>query len=1012
MKKAGFLLLTILLTWVTSCQTDDWRNGKGQDPVNGFTLSYSVNGPVSATTRATVSPEEGECDINSFYMLFFEHTANGSGEFIEAIDLSPEEGSTMSTVGQIDIDFGSDSKLNKSTTYSILICANTELYVENFRNFSSLVSSCIGKTENQVIRMFPMKITGVEQNSEEASDNTHQIPSRSLPMSVQVTKEGDQETMEVELIRGVSRFDVINRVNGYRMVSASIWNAYTESVIWDTSFKEYEGERTERFYGVLVTGDEDATKGELYAFENFVLSPEANDDLTTCLILGLVEDGEETPMYYRINIHAENMGQQLKRNNVYKTTISRVLGPGAGSERDAWKDNEFLLDIDINGWTLDNQGNIQYDGDNILAVPVSHLNLHPDGDTRTFNIFTLGEGTLRISRQILDPGITVTLEKNEMTVTATRSDADRKGEVEVEFGNLKANIRITQSMLVTEYLELDVSSLPIFSSTAVDHSGNIKVTSSGSWTAKIYNTGTPVFSFDTNTSQINLSGDNQQTFVVYSIQHNTNASPRYSFVHITLDSNPEISRVLILAQAGIGGITLEPELQSLHFDPDGWIADPVTGAHTHTVSYTVTASDGDQQIGLPWAWNVVSGSAGNFEIVRPDNSEQLLITAALNQSAQPLTTVLRIYLVATPSVFKEITLTQDCHTISFSSGSVSDVSNMGGTSDPVTVTASSAWEATLSAENNTATFADGLTSLSGMNSGESFRVVFPKVLTPRVKPKATVTIRITGTNVTRQFTVEQKAFVARTLYTVTAKSTYGSISSSISVDYISQFKSNMRNVSYFGENGVVYTYPYTQFSHNRTPGTTTDIYCMNDMTPTSTERTTILDWLNESDQHIMLWWGDLQAKHAAEALGLPGYVGKTDNHIPASTARVLNPAVKDHPVMKYLLETGPFSQREGEIPLTGVSLYANDGTNGALSSWNPDMVPLMLDPRGNGNLILGIDPKRRIIFCGDTEIFHAIKNNYVGTTGSYNDRFLNNLLAFITNVALYGDDFLKDFIEE
>lgn len=474
----------------------------------------------------------------------------------------------------------------------MLVLANPEAAYSGF-DLDQFKQQIEGMSEREVIQFYDYSVSSADFKEDtpefDYQDNSHAIEQSYLPMSAREVKSKDASEVNVKLIRSVCRFDVTcldNLKNDYKLVSASVWNAMRTTAIWDRSFNEFT-DYSQRFYGVHA--DEGQITGGLYAFENYVKSPEQDDNITTCLILGLENLSSGHIEYFRVNINAANMGQQLKRNNVYVTTVKNVIGTGASDELEAYEGSEFLLDIDINGWNLDDQGNIQYDGDNILAIPTKNVTLLPDGETRDYAIFTLGTGTLEIYEKSLDPGLTAELDGKTLIITATPSAEDRTGYVILRFGNLKATMNIQQTGARTDRLVLSVATLPSFSSVAHEsNSGYITVSSSGPWTAKIYNGN--YFSFDTGSVAItDETGDDGDGFTVYAIDTNTDPTPRYAFVLVALDSNIEMSRVLVLAQNGIGGLGVSPE-GPLHFTAMGTTA----GDNTQDFyEITVDASDGD-----------------------------------------------------------------------------------------------------------------------------------------------------------------------------------------------------------------------------------------------------------------------------------------------------------------------------------------------------------------------------------------------------------------------------------
>jgi len=90
------------------------------------------------------------------------------------------------------------------------------------------------------------------------------------------------------------------------------------------------------------------------------------------------------------------------------------------------------------------------------------------------------------------------------------------------------------------------------------------------------------------------------------------------------------------------------------------------------------------------------------------------------------------------------------------------------------------------------------------------------------------------------------------------------------------------------------------------------------------------------------------------------------------------------------------------------------------------MIPLMLDENDKTRMILGVDPTLRIIYCGEMDIFGTmgvntisytengvtytgVQNYYGGPHSEANQKFLNNLMAWMFEVAIQGDEFVNKF---
>lgn len=170
--------------------------------------------------------------------------------------------------------------------------------------------------------------------------------------------------------RSVARFDVYNSAAGYTLESVSVWNGYPSLFVWNgepTAFDK-AAKRIARLYGVESEAGADIV-GKLYAYENYVPAPKQNDQVTTCLIIKVRNKQSSTASYHRVNVHPLESGQSLKRNNVYKLTVNSVKKEGYATELEAYKGALTSLSYSINYWDMDSHGTVQFDGDNILAIP-------------------------------------------------------------------------------------------------------------------------------------------------------------------------------------------------------------------------------------------------------------------------------------------------------------------------------------------------------------------------------------------------------------------------------------------------------------------------------------------------------------------------------------------------------------------------------------------------------------------------------------------------------------------
>ncbi|MCD8176216.1 MAG: hypothetical protein LUE98_01825 [Tannerellaceae bacterium] len=411
MKKSLLFFAGLFILLISGCSDVDYGTGGG--PGSGkSTLTINLSIPGSAiNTYAYVDAIGGEDEVHTLYVLFFEPTTDGSGTFIEAINISPESGEYTS--GQtIEMEIPDGSSITRTNAYSIFFIANPEYYLDSYggitRDWSTEVFS--GKTENQVkqLRIDIQGNTSVPGSSlYYAYKPFHQ---KNLMMTGSIYKEDGQDMITAELTRIVSRFDIVNKAENYVLETASIWNGFPEQTIGDINFSDFSIDRIKRLYGIDV--EDNGVTGGLYTYENFVAVPEQNDEYSTCLILGIRNETTDNLGYYRVNANHSGRPQQLRRNNAYTFTIKSVTGNGDNSEEDAYNSGKNEINVQINDWDVDDQGCIVFDGDNILALGTNNVVFNKLGGDIEYRVFTSGEGTLNISDEYIPYGMSYEFKDN------------------------------------------------------------------------------------------------------------------------------------------------------------------------------------------------------------------------------------------------------------------------------------------------------------------------------------------------------------------------------------------------------------------------------------------------------------------------------------------------------------------------------------------------------------------------------------------------------------------------
>ena len=571
-------------------------------------------------TRSLVTAEPGETDAAGLHLFFFDYSTDGSGAFVHDYQVPNGSLLTDGTPFELKIGTAPGVGLTHTDNYSILAYANIDASV-----FASVTS---GMTENAVKAILLTNPAGG-------------FPQTALPMSGATVKMKDQELVELKLTRMVSRFDVQNSLSDYDLVSVSIWHAAEKSTVWGNA--NISGQtHTERFCGVgngstAMTG----VTGGLYAFENFVGNPVGNPDQTTALVIGL-KQGAGSVQYYRIDVHPQDAAQNLQRNYVYKVTVRGVTGAGEATEQAAIDDTKNPLDYTINNWSLDDEGLVLTDGTNTMAVPSKYIKFGPEAETRKYVVYTLGTGTLEITKRNLPNGITASLSGNTLTVSATAlpGDDERGGTFELGFAGLLGTIEVIQSPEDDNYLFLDKSTLPIFDAGLSAIPQSVTVSSSGAWTAKIYNTSesaNPGFTFSSSgasgPADLIASGNPGETLDIYTTGANPGNNVRQGFVLVSLDADPKYRQVLVITQDAKGMIKISPSYSALPFDAVG----NATGLHgsTSQTYYQINVSPGKTNADVlrDWDAELQGAASGYFKLTKIGGNNPYMVLSPLGNNA-------------------------------------------------------------------------------------------------------------------------------------------------------------------------------------------------------------------------------------------------------------------------------------------------------------------------------------------------------------------------------------------
>ena len=1090
MKKI-ILFIGILYGLLFSSCTNEIVDVPGTTPIikGELTLKYTILSQGSeAVTRAGVMPEEGEENVNDIVLLFFEKTDDQTGLFVDHIVITPPEGESLKMNDPIQISYQGKS-LIAGTAYRILAVANMSgiNYLES-GTLDDWGASWAGQKEGQVIE----RALAYAKGSENSDNNA--ILSSGILMSGSTSISSTQTTINIDFIRGVARFDVATTLSikeGYDLISVSIWNAYPQASVFDGSYLEYGNDvwRIKRFYGVnnaenyvtdednnIVNGMDGSpligdVKSGLYTFVNRVGGPQQNDTQTTCLIIGLhdrsASDSKQIS-YYRVNIHPDQSGQSLKRNNVYKLTIRGVLGSGKGTEGEAYSGTSTELEYTINYWDLDDNGLVVQDQNSVLSIPVKTIRFGNNGGINEYSIYTFTtlqtNPVLTLSSQDYNVSgrINARLEGNTLIVTADALDSgeeDRSGMITLRFAGLTATMSVVQSSSIDRYLTVTKpeEGTLIFPSMAGISSGDFSVTASGPWTATLYLDG---FSFDLNDSGKTVLTQSEaisNKFKIWTVSPNTDTKSRQGVLVVSLDEDPDnYSAAIVFSQKAPGGITVQPELDEIIFSGAGT---PVTADLLNIYpSYEDNGSSADPRYSIhSWEYvlfdyNTETPYTGDrFYVVIPNrttetntfpgtkdlNTLKVVVNGANNSSIQSRAT-LRVKLTSDPSKYTDITLLQRPQSLQLDPGSISsEIPAVGGQTQLITVKGdeSMKWRATLTQSSGTSSDSRRLVNHSPsfvdqdgtiiditqpQRMATQFRVVMPKIYWPnREIPNIQVVLQVelldadntpTGVKATA-LTVKQTSLVSNGFTAWNVRTGWGALAGS----------------SYFGRylEAINARSDYSYSSSYVTSGSkaTTYVHLAVESLPAGYDWSTIESFRTGKDGVSLILAdvtssnGQSSLKSSTSPLTKSGYTIQAGGTGGGVGIAVVNDDVSSSRIYQFLMQYGGYIKAPQKATSGSYAGYVNfqtDGTRSEATAIPATAVPI-IKHKTTGTTLMAIDPANKLVFMGECQMFETPA--YVASQNTYGHGygFMCNFIHYLENASKYGShftDMLRESLEE
>lgn len=1040
---SAFLLITALFA---SCSLDD--DNRFSSGENGkFIVNLSIQDPSSGlATRAAIAPEDGEENIKTLDLIFFESNNDGTGGFKGWKELIATSSDPLKMNTDITFDF-SDLGLKMNETYDILVVANmgnnylptdasqtlddwkTEIKNRNFK---------AAKAEVQVF------LAGTDTDAPEYT--TKPLESEALLMSTSLRKESQETKIRIVLQRSVSRFDIYNSATGYTLETAAVWNAYPSLFVWNGEPNAFnkEAERITRLYGVKSEAGAGIV-GKLYAFENYVPAPKQSDRFTTCLIIGVRNESTGTVSYHRANINPFESGQSLKRNNVYKLTINSIKKEGYTTELEAYKGEIASLSFSTNYWDMDSHGTVQFDGDNILAIPTKKVMFTPNGGNYDLGIYIFGDGTLAISKKVLDNGLSVSLNDKTLTVSATALSNvkdQRNGIVELSFGNLKATIDIVQLEGGDLYLELNPKSIPHFTNNEGIAAPSIGVNGSGDWDATIYPPGAGAFfSFDQSGSSAVTDYDSSKSsnniIPIYTHTANTGTSPRYGFLVVSLKEDPSVQSTMLLIQDGEPGFELTPNVASIDFEYDGELT--IIGNNTNTFLVNPGLTTDGASINQ-WEYVLEGDNADAFEVKDMHDDANLKLNRLTvtvkkeNQSNNTLKAQLYLVLKTDPAIKSHI-ISISQQPVSFSTGIVGNTLYVSENTDETQTVnlqggSSMKWIAELEQPEPALTHTYNVKMISETGTempwgteytmGTKFKIQLPKTLYKDANRDITYHVKLTlaGTDVTSRFAIVRTMLKPIAINVANLYGGYGALGNGI----LSTFRSYGNYATFYGPKGVVYTPVTPTLPNNESYNAGVGANIPEDVnvlfsgiyaTAASNYYDNLITWLENSPEKnrfavVILDNSVADNESLFKKFSSWGYAYRSNSNTNATWVTTHSGDL----VWDYIVKDGPFSNYKPSQHIDFNALFYRDGISGTFDT--PAGVTRVLEVAGNG-CSLSIDLQRRILFLGDSQHTNTWTPAYNALATTTNNEYYGRgvlwatLWSIIYNTAQYGDHFTDTF---
>jgi hypothetical protein len=659
-------------------------------------------------------------------------------------------------------------------------------------------------------------------------------------------------------------------------------------------------------------------------------------------------------------------------------------------------------------------------------------------------------------------GIKVALRGNTLVFTDVRVAPDEPvagslqsgdkitGSITLGYAGLRITIQVAQTDLVRDFINiyLPESGIPRFAPFAGIESGVIRVEASGPWSAKILSeNGGFGFAHD---GSLNITSRpvSDHEFSVKTMSNNPdNRKAREAFVVVTLDKDPwNYSKMVRLTQQQKAEIAITPN-QTVTFDGtfDGTSGNLASIPNNTIDTFTVlpgnigepgseTQNEWTYCIEAPdpnnadvWVTTYIEEGVGNIpEGVQNASLNWFKVTAnhdtaiegvnnftvdVLGKNTTGANRRSRVVAYLKSSGYNgakaAISVVQNTSSISLSPSTVPAVTKIGGESAEVSIQADATlkWKVEsvsvdyggtrapvkhlievlsgstriASVDGNTVEVADGEYAVS-----DKFRVKFPKIYYPNRGIPMTVTVKvgIVGSSLTSTMVFTQTALNSPGFYPAAAQTGgYGNIHGG---SYNRYLREGIRGMGTVLTGLNVNTNFYYSTTYGMTPAETWPI--SNNFRDTRDGLTMIVSDYDSSPEVGAL-------NNTFSPLAKANFQIMDNN----GTSAVFNTGASSTKLYKLLV-----SGEAGVLP--AISVTANlyeDGICTQAFSYPAGSVPIIIQS-GTTRAFMVIDPKSRLIFLGESQIFDTVEGI----------PFAQNLMVYIKNAAMYGSHFTDLLLDD